>query len=435
MKTRTKALVVVEIAIVLCSVFLVALPAISADQTTQKVSACTSEVTTASEDDFTLEIYGNANEDDTIDMRDTTYIKLAIFGKKPKTDLADANYDGKVSMLDVGQTKLIILSKEKELTVKDTLERIVTVKMPVERLIPLDYRIAVPMLAIGAKDMIVAVDRAFHERLNAIDSAVGMTELPVVNAHGGPAGIDYEMVLTLKPDLVITWSTEADDIAEKLPSIPVVVLPCVRRSTIVPDLKAVGMILDKEEEAGELIDWIQKYDGMIEERTKDMKPDEMPTLYIEGWKRWWADTSIGNVGYIAEGCGGRNIAAELPGSSVTVDPEWVIEQSPEVMIHGLMHGHESGPGKTAADLEIKLEEVLADRPGFEEVNAVKNHRVYLLDWDLIYGPRYVVGRCYIAKWLHPKLFEDINPEELHNEYLSEFLGIELEGTWAYPLPE
>jgi iron complex transport system substrate-binding protein len=27
-------------------------------------------------------IYGNANEDDTLDMRDVTYIKLVIFGKK-----------------------------------------------------------------------------------------------------------------------------------------------------------------------------------------------------------------------------------------------------------------------------------------------------------------------------------------------------------------
>jgi hypothetical protein len=113
MKTKNKILALLEIAVVLCSVFLVALPAIAAEQTTQEVSAST--ITTASEDDFVLDyIYGNANEDDTIDVRDTTYIKLAIFGKKPETKLADANYDGNVSMLDVGQTKLIILGKEKE---------------------------------------------------------------------------------------------------------------------------------------------------------------------------------------------------------------------------------------------------------------------------------------------------------------------------------
>jgi hypothetical protein len=48
-----------------------------------------------------LVIYGDANEDTTVDMRDVTYIKLVIFKKKPETKLADANYDGKISMLDV----------------------------------------------------------------------------------------------------------------------------------------------------------------------------------------------------------------------------------------------------------------------------------------------------------------------------------------------
>ena len=42
---------------------------------------------------FALQIYGNANEDDTIDMRDVTYIKLVIFGKKSSTKFCDANYD------------------------------------------------------------------------------------------------------------------------------------------------------------------------------------------------------------------------------------------------------------------------------------------------------------------------------------------------------
>ena len=69
----------VGIAIVLCSIFLVAtLPGVAIDQKqeTSKVSA--SEVTAASEDDFILEIYGNANEDDCIDMRDYTYTARII---------------------------------------------------------------------------------------------------------------------------------------------------------------------------------------------------------------------------------------------------------------------------------------------------------------------------------------------------------------------
>ncbi|MCK4347082.1 MAG: hypothetical protein KAW47_00550, partial [Thermoplasmatales archaeon] len=86
-KMKTKTLALAEIAIVLCSVFLVALPAIAAEQTTKEVSASANAITTASEDDFVLGVYGNANEDDTIDMRDLTYVKLIFFGKKPETEL------------------------------------------------------------------------------------------------------------------------------------------------------------------------------------------------------------------------------------------------------------------------------------------------------------------------------------------------------------
>ena len=129
MKTKNKLLAFVEIAVVLCSLFLVAIPAIAAEQTTQKISA--SEVTTASEDDYVLGIYGNANEDDTIDMRDLTYVKLIFFGKKTETELADAKYDGKVNPLDFIQIKLIIVGKEKELTVEDDFGEAVTFRFPI----------------------------------------------------------------------------------------------------------------------------------------------------------------------------------------------------------------------------------------------------------------------------------------------------------------
>ena len=135
MKTKNKTLAFLEIVVVLCSVFLVALPAIAAEQSTQEVSAA--EVTTASEDDYVLGIYGNANEDDTIDMRDLTYVKLIFFGKKPETALADAKYDGKINPLDFIQIKLIIVGKEKELTIIDGNERAKMFKLPITRIIDL----------------------------------------------------------------------------------------------------------------------------------------------------------------------------------------------------------------------------------------------------------------------------------------------------------
>ena len=72
--------------------------------------------------------------------------------------------------------------------------------------------------------------------------------------------------------------------------------------------------------------------------------------------------------------------------------------------------------------------------GFSNFTAVKADHIYTLNRDFISGPRWVIGHVCIAKWLHPDLFGDLSPEEMNKEYLNEFQGLELEGTWAYPLP-
>ncbi|MCK4732595.1 MAG: hypothetical protein KAT65_09065, partial [Methanophagales archaeon] len=67
--------------IVLCTALcLVALPGIG--------------IASATEDEI-LDIYGNANEDDNIDMRDLTFTARMILRLEDETDLADANYDGR----------------------------------------------------------------------------------------------------------------------------------------------------------------------------------------------------------------------------------------------------------------------------------------------------------------------------------------------------
>jgi peptide/nickel transport system substrate-binding protein len=57
-------------------------------------------------------LYGDANEDDTINMLDVTYTGLIILGKKPDTVLADANQDGWTNVGDITYIALIILGRK-----------------------------------------------------------------------------------------------------------------------------------------------------------------------------------------------------------------------------------------------------------------------------------------------------------------------------------
>jgi iron complex transport system substrate-binding protein len=49
---------------------------------------------------------------------------------------------------------------------------------------------------------------------------------------------------------------------------------------------------------------------------------------------------------------------------------------------------------------------------------------------------HVIGIAYLAKWFHPELFEDLNPQAIHQEYLTEFQGLDYglneHGVFVYP---
>ena len=429
MKTKNKMFAMMEIVIVLCSMFLVAIPAIAADQTTQKASA--NEVTTASEDDYVLGIYGNANEDETIDMGDVVYTKLAIFGKKPKTELCDAKYDGQINVLDVIQTKLIILGKEKELTVIDSVDRIVTVKKPVEGIIALSSGCAEAIKAIGAKDKVVARNRDMD--------GVFFPELSKQPSVGSFFNPDYEKILELQPDIVTSYS--AMTLEEKLEpaGIAVVCLHCYRPDRVEEEIKKLGYILDKRDRAEEFIDFFQSYLVTINERVEGLSEEDMTQVYFEGYGDYMTCGKGSQEYQMTTMAGGINIAADLPGAGISggvVDPEWLIEQNPAIIIKMVARDLSCGYNEdNPAEMKAKREDIMS-RPGFDHISAVKNDKVYLIARDIIPHPAFFVGVTYMAKWFYPELFEDLDPKAIHQEYLTRFQGLDYDldehGVFVYP---
>ena len=420
----------VEIAVVLCSVFLVALPTIAAEQnqTMQEVSANT--ITTTSEDN-TLEIYGNANEDDTIDMRDLTYVKLIFFGKKPETELADAKYDGKINPLDFIQIKLIIVGKEKEITIVDSADRIVTVKKPVERIITLSEDSAEVLRSIGAKDKIVGVETRIKTRQLFFPE---LSKLPSVGKWNDP---DLEAILELTPDLIICYKKwpSPDKLEDKLP-FTVTRFESDEPGLMKEELRKLGYIFDKKNEAKEFSDFHEGTLCEIEEKILKMEESEKPTVFIEWWRSYKTMTKGPTLHQICILAGGINIAADLDEKYGTeypdVDPEWVVEQNPDFIFKTT-----SKKGGYSVDDTSKMKamvEEIMNRPELANVAAVKNGNVVFLAWEIGDSPSSFIGAAYLAKWFHPELFEDLDPQAIHKEYLEGFQGVPYRGVYAYPEP-
>ena len=388
-----------------------------------------------------LEIYGNANEDDTIDMRDLTYVKLIFFGKKPETELADAKYDGKINPLDFIQIKLIIVGKEKEMTIVDTTVtdtyptgKVVTIRKPVKRVIAAanyDYP-PEALRNVKAKDKIVGIKKMVADRKEFFPD---LSKLPVI---GKSSTHDIEKILSLNPDIVIAsgsaYTKNSADLDQlESANIIVVRLDFYKPETMAEDYRKLGYILDKKAEAEEFIDWYEEHMSTINERVDRLSEDEKPRVYIESHPPMWYTTYLQGSGphQTLTIAGGINIAANLPGGEwAKIDPEWVIEQNPDIIIKGMT------PAGYLVDDPSKMKaerDALMDRPELANVAAVKKGQVYCL---FMPGQksRFFVGVAYLAKLFHPDLFTELDPEAINKEYLERFQGIPYRGIYAYPEP-
>ena len=439
MKTKNKMIASLEIVIVLCSVFLVAIPAIAAEQNQEMQKASANSITTASEDDYVLGVYGNANEDDTIDMRDLTYVKLIFFGKKPETELADAKYDGKINPLDFIQIKLIIVGKEKELTLIDTADKTVTVKKPVERIIIVNRNVLETLRSLKATDKIVGVTRT------VITDKIFFPEFSEFPNVGTGKYPDLEKILELRPDVVFFYGTRYQTQIEEIrsilhdadPSITVAAFDCYKPAWYIDEIRKLGYILDKKEEADEFIDFYQGCKSSIKEIVGGILEEDRRKVFIE--RGHYQTNGVGEVLHqMVVAAGGNNIFSDFSGS-ITVDPEEVIKRDPEIIM--VVHRWEGGAGgylldiEDTAELEEKREEVM-NRPELQKVTPVERGNVYVITSDLYRGARDFVSIGYMAKWFYPELFKDLDPKATHQEYIARFQGLDYDldeqGVFVYP---
>ena len=437
MKKKNKLIALVEIAIVLCSVFLVASPAtgIATDQNVQQEmqKVITSEVTTASEDDYILEIYGNANEDDTIDVLDLTHTARIICLLEDKTALADANYDGKVNMLDITQIGLIILGTESKLTLVDSADRDVTVNKPVERVV-LAYWMdpAMTLKALNAEDTVVGVTEVI---VNEPILFPELSQLPSVGVVYSP---DYETLIGLEPDVVLTGgvtldSTVHEEIQNTIQSLnpDIVVLRFEYRypPSYADEVRKLGYIFDREEEAEEYINFFEGHLNTIEETVSDIPSDERTRVYFEicaEYMDYWTGGEGTPYQIQIEMAGGNNIFSDIEGYLMPAGVEDVIYRDPEVTFHLACAGIPTGYSvDDVSGLRDKWIDITNRTDGFATISAVQDGRVYTSSMHLSTS-LYFVGVPYYAKWFYPEEFGDLNPNAIHQEFLDRFLRIDFD---------
>ncbi|MHC1588246.1 MAG: hypothetical protein ACXQS1_00340, partial [Methermicoccaceae archaeon] len=106
---------------------------------------------------------------------------------------------------------------------------------------------------------------------------------------------------------------------------------------------------------------------------------------------------------------------------VDVDPESVAWIDPDVIIR---IAKSEGGYDTHDSSELRaLRDDIIRRTELANVSAVKNGTIYVISNDIFGGVRHFIGMGYVAKWLYPGRFSDLDPQAVHRRYLTEFQGL------------
>ncbi|MCD4845670.1 MAG: ABC transporter substrate-binding protein, partial [Methanosarcinales archaeon] len=269
--------------------------------------------------EHTLNIFGNSNEDETINMQDVTYTELIILEYREPTQLADAKHDNAIDILDVTQIELQILGKEKELTLIDADDRIVTVNKPVDKIVIYHHQCGEMLQILGVDDKVVGVRDTFETQVRRFPI---MSTRPSIGNGNSP---DIEAILMVEPDIVLayTFYPTYELLDEKLPdNIAVVRMGCSGIGELGGkegidgarnEVKKFGYIFNAMDKAREYLEWHDRHVDEIIDRVSEIPDDEKLRVFIES--SGGSDivrTGIGN-GHPANGlcllAGGLNIAS------------------------------------------------------------------------------------------------------------------------------
>jgi iron complex transport system substrate-binding protein len=319
------------------------------------------------------------------------------------------------------------------ITIVDSAGRVVEVPQPLERIAVWDGASAEVIRALGGTDKIVGISNF----MATYDSYFWpeLKDRPQIGSWWEP---DYEKVIDVEPQVLFTvvQYPEGTTAEEKLKPAGIKVIRMdFYKVDITKDIKTImGLILGKENEAEEFANFFQSKVDLIEQRVKEINPEEKKRVYWEAGHQdyyTWGPGSFATE--LLDRVGAINIFADLGVSGSEVDAEEILVRDCDVVIKD-SHGPEYG-GYTATDtraMEAKRDEMM-NRPGWSELKAVRNGQVYIEGKDLL-GATAAIHLCYLAKLLYPDRFEDLDVEAFHKEYLEKYQGLEFKGIYLYPCP-
>ncbi|HFI5333794.1 TPA: ABC transporter substrate-binding protein [Serratia liquefaciens] len=255
--------------------------------------------------------------------------------------------------------------------------------------------------------------------------------------------VNLESVIAKQPDLMVAQlrskpSLSQTGVLDKLKAlnIPVLFIDTMLKpvENTPKSITLLGETLNRESEAKQYTDFYQQHYQNILDKTKAVEPK--PLVFIEakaglnGLESCCFTHSHVGWGGMIEAVGARNLgSALLPGATGDVSLEKVISMKPDAYI---VSGSQWATKTNAAvpfGYGVTQQQVydafnrMKQRPGFAQVTAVKEGRFYGIYHNFYNHPYNIVGLEYLAKFIYPNQFKELDPAKTYSEILSRFTEV------------
>lgn len=277
------------------------------------------------------------------------------------------------------------------LVVGDDMERTVRIGATPERIVSLVPPFTEILFGLGAGDRVVGRTRYGDHPPEARD-------VPSVGEGMRPS---LELVRAREPDLVLLFAGSANrSTVERLEELgtPALAFRHDGIDDLERNVRRMGRLTGREAEARAMVDRIRCGLDAVARATSGVEPVR---VYYEVWSD--PPVTVGTGSYLdtlLTVAGGRNVFDDLESPSPRVSLEAVTERRPDAVVMSELGG---GGGQRTPPSE---------RPGWSELEAVAEGRVYRVDGDLVHrlGPRLGEAAAELASRLHPGIEARVRDE-------------------------
>ncbi|MED9510356.1 ABC transporter substrate-binding protein, partial [Escherichia marmotae] len=325
-----------------------------------------------------------------------------------------------------------------ERTFTDQIGREVKVPDKVDRIVVLQHQTLNLLVQMNATDKIVGVMSNWKQQLGSNYARLA-PELVSKASLGDLTHVDAEKLVALHPQVVFVTNYAPQEMIDKISSLGIPAVAISLRHddegeknklnpTMADEEQAyvkglyegimlIGNIINKPEEAKALIKATENGRNIVSERLQNLPEEKRIRAYMANPEL----TTYGSgkyTGLMMKHAGAVNVAASTIKGFKQVSMEQVIAWNPQVIFVQNRY-----PGVVN---EIR------SNPQWQVIDAVKNHRVYLMPeyakaWGYPMPEAMGIGELWMAKKLYPEKFNDIDMHKIANDWYRKFYRTNYQG--------